>query len=178
MTSRLFSWARLGILAAVMGCSVSVAAAQGEGRYSGDRRGGIATCGNEIFCGGANNNIIRPRGGDAVRRHYDRPVWRGRNDYRPPRYNYKPPRYDYRPYRPRYYDDYYGGSDVYLDFYTPSYRYYDPAPVYPRRYYRRGVVMSAAHIEWCYNRYRTYREWDNTYVPRRGVRAQCISPYS
>ena len=184
MTSRLFSWARIGFLAAILGGTVSAAAAQGEGRYSGDRRGGVATCGNEIFCPGGGGQVLRPRGGgqvfrpggDAVRRHYDRPVYRGRNDYRPPRYNYRPPRYDYRPYRPRYYDDY--NDNVYLDFYGPSYRYYDPAPVYPRRTYRRGIVMSEAHIEWCYNRYRTYRERDNTYVPRRGVRAQCISPYS
>lgn len=187
MTSRLFSWARLGILAAVMGCSISVAAAQGDGRYSGDRRGGIATCGNELWCPGGGSQVLRPRGdsqvfrprGDAVRRHFDREVWRGRNDYRP-RLNYRdhrPYRDDYRPYRPRYYDDY-DGSNVYLDFYAPSYRSYDPGPVYPRRTYRRGVVMSAAHVEWCYNRYRTYRERDNTYVPRRGVRAQCISPYS
>lgn len=41
------------------------------------------------------------------------------------------------------------------------------------RVYRGGD----AHVQWCYDHYRTYRAWDNTYVPRRGIRAQCYSPY-
>lgn len=55
---------------------------------------------------------------------------------------------------PRYYDNYY---------YAP-----------PRRTYRG---LSSAHIRWCSARYRTYRAWDNTYVPRVGYRAVCYSPY-
>ncbi|MFB2550854.1 BA14K family protein [Ensifer soli] len=35
-----------------------------------------------------------------------------------------------------------------------------------------------SHVEWCMNRYRTYRASDNSYVPRAGYRAQCVSPYS
>lgn len=176
MTSRLFSWGGLGVLAAILGLSVSVASAQVDRR---SQRSINPTCANGIYCG-SGRNMPRP-GGDAVRQHFDREVWRGRNDYRP-RNEYRPPRpiyrdyHDYRPYRPRYYD-YDRDTDVYLDFYVPSYRTYDPVPVYPRRAYRR-IVMSQAHVEWCYNRYRTYRERDNTYVPRRGKRAQCISPYS
>jgi len=48
------------------------------------------------------------------------------------------------------------------------------APTYssPRRY-----VGGDAHTNWCYSRYRTYRASDNTYVPRTGVRAECVSPY-
>ena len=48
------------------------------------------------------------------------------------------------------------------------------APTYssPRRY-----VGSDAHTNWCYSRYRSYRASDNTYVPRAGVRAECVSPY-
>ncbi|MGE0280008.1 MAG: BA14K family protein [Rhizobiaceae bacterium] len=172
--ARLLPLFRTGMFAVIFGCVASVGMAD-EGR---DRM--YTICGNNVHCG-SRNDVFRPRGGDAVRRHFDREVWRGRNDYRPQlNYrNHRSYRNHYRPYRPRYYDyDAYDGSNVYLDFYAPSYRYYDPAPVYPRRTYRRGVVMSAAHVEWCYNRYRTYRERDNTYVPRRGVRAQCISPYS
>ena len=44
-----------------------------------------------------------------------------------------------------------------------------------RRYDRR---MDRAHVDWCYDRYRTYRESDDTYVPRAGVRARCNSPYN
>jgi|APFEC2959095136_1045048.scaffolds.fasta_scaffold00075_59 hypothetical protein len=39
----------------------------------------------------------------------------------------------------------------------------------------RGVD---SHAQWCYDRYRTYRASDNTYVPRVGVRAYCNSPYN
>lgn len=34
-----------------------------------------------------------------------------------------------------------------------------------------------AHVEWCYARYRSYREWDNTFQPYNGPRRQCASPY-
>jgi len=54
-----------------------------------------------------------------------------------------------------------------------NYNYYD-AP--PRRYYRTRV--SSAHVQWCYNRYRSYRAWDNTFQPYGGPRQQCWSPYS
>jgi hypothetical protein len=52
--------------------------------------------------------------------------------------------------------------------------YYDrPAP---RRYYRAGR-LSSAHVQWCYNRYRSYRAYDNTFQPYNGPRQQCYSPY-
>ena len=34
-----------------------------------------------------------------------------------------------------------------------------------------------AHVRWCYNRYRSYRAWDNTFQPYGGPRQQCYSPY-
>lgn len=46
-------------------------------------------------------------------------------------------------------------------------------PVYRDRVYRGGN----AHVQWCYDRYRTYRASDNTYVPRVGQRAYCNSPF-
>lgn len=39
-------------------------------------------------------------------------------------------------------------------------------------------AVSSRHVQWCLDRYRTYRASDNTYVPRVGVRAYCNSPYS
>jgi hypothetical protein len=45
---------------------------------------------------------------------------------------------------------------------------------------RGPVVVSAlpaAHVEWCYARYRSYRASDNTFAPRVGIRAACHSPY-
>jgi hypothetical protein len=45
-----------------------------------------------------------------------------------------------------------------------------------RREYRRNY--GRAHVEWCYDRYRSYRASDNTFQPYSGPREQCYSPYS
>lgn len=34
-----------------------------------------------------------------------------------------------------------------------------------------------AHVQWCYDRWRSYRAYDNTYQPNNGPRRQCVSPY-
>ncbi|RUW19780.1 BA14K family protein [Mesorhizobium sp. M4B.F.Ca.ET.215.01.1.1] len=47
----------------------------------------------------------------------------------------------------------------------------------PRRIYRTQR-LSSAHVQWCYDRYRSYRAWDNTFQPYNGPRQQCWSPYS
>jgi len=36
---------------------------------------------------------------------------------------------------------------------------------------------SSAHVNWCANRYRSYRAYDNTFQPYNGPRRQCVSPY-
>jgi hypothetical protein len=36
----------------------------------------------------------------------------------------------------------------------------------------------SAHIQWCHDRYRSYRSSDNTFQPYNGPRQQCNSPYS
>lgn len=65
---------------------------------------------------------------------------------------------------------------------------YRPHNRYDRRYYRPGPVYryrpapiyrgrANAHVRWCYNRYRSYRAYDNTYQPNYGPRRQCYSPY-
>ena len=52
-----------------------------------------------------------------------------------------------------------------------------PEPVYrTRRVYRSAGGSS--HVEWCYNRYRSYRSYDNTFQPYNGSRQQCYSPYN
>lgn len=38
-------------------------------------------------------------------------------------------------------------------------------------------VIGSRHVEWCYDRYRSYRASDNTYQPNSGPRRQCVSPY-
>ena len=59
---------------------------------------------------------------------------------------------------------------------APSYDYYAP------RYYERVVPEPSyryrtAHERWCYEQYRSYRAWDNTFQPYHGPRKQCVSPY-
>lgn len=39
------------------------------------------------------------------------------------------------------------------------------------------VSRGDAHVQWCYDRYRSYRAYDNTFQPYNGPRQQCISPY-
>ncbi|MCV3208424.1 BA14K family protein [Mesorhizobium sp. YC-39] len=39
------------------------------------------------------------------------------------------------------------------------------------------VYRGDAHVQWCYNRYRSYRAYDNTFQPYNGPRQQCYSPY-
>ncbi|MDR6632791.1 hypothetical protein J2X72_001575 [Phyllobacterium sp. 1468] len=115
------------------------------------------------------------------RRHYrgDR-NWNGNRYYRGDRY--------YRGGR------YYGGDRYWYrghrgyNYYRPGYRYYNGAwfplaafgtgvivgsAIAPRPVYRTG----SAHTQWCYNRYRSYRAYDNTYQPNNGPRRQCVSPY-
>lgn len=43
------------------------------------------------------------------------------------------------------------------------------------RYYRGG---GNAHVQWCYDRYRSYRAYDNTFQPYNGPRRSCNSPYN
>jgi len=46
-----------------------------------------------------------------------------------------------------------------------------PPPVYA------PVRLSAAHINWCENRWKSYRVSDNSYQPLNGPRQVCVSPY-
>jgi len=49
-----------------------------------------------------------------------------------------------------------------------------PAPVY-----RGGPAVSlpAAHVQWCSQKYRSYRPADNSFQPYNGPRRECRSPY-
>jgi hypothetical protein len=41
----------------------------------------------------------------------------------------------------------------------------------------RAGRLTAAHIDWCYAHYRSYRAYDNSFQPYNGPREQCLSPY-
>ncbi len=84
----------------------------------------------------------------------------------------------YRGYRG--YRDYRPGYRRYGDFWFPAAAFIAGAAItgaiansQPRVEYRVG----GSHTEWCYNRYRSYRAYDNTFQPYNGPRRQCVSPY-
>jgi hypothetical protein len=95
--------------------------------------------------------------------------WHGGNGWR---YN------NYRPYRNYYYRD----PSIYFGLGLPLYpyaaqQYYGDSGYYaPRRAYR-AARLGSDHVEWCYNRYRSYRAYDNSFQPYNGPRQQCWSPY-
>ena len=46
------------------------------------------------------------------------------------------------------------------------------------RYYNNGYGGGSGHVQWCYDRYRSYRAYDNTYNPGRNrPRRECNSPF-
>jgi hypothetical protein len=115
----------------------------------------------------------------------DRREWRGdnRRDRREWR---REARHDRRDHRRGYYRGYRG-----YDYYRPGYRRYDDGFWYPAGAFVAGAIIGGAianqprvvvreggdHTQWCYNRYRSYRAYDNTFQPNNGPRQQCYSPY-
>lgn len=85
-------------------------------------------------------------------------------------------------------DRWYHGHRGYRDR-RDGYRRHSDGFWYPLAAFGAGAIIGgtiasqpranrvSSHVEWCASRYRTYRASDNTYVPRAGVRAQCVSPY-
>jgi len=98
------------------------------------------------------------RDGRRVERRGDYRYWRGHRGY--------------RYYRPGYRE--------YNGFWFPAAAFITGAIVggaianQPAPVYRGG---GNAHVRWCYNRYRSYRAYDNTFQPYNGPRQQCYSPY-
>jgi len=86
---------------------------------------------------------------------------------------------------------YYNGYRGYR-YYRPGYRYYNdfwfPAAAFLAGALITGAIVNqgprvgygggSAHQQWCYNRYRSYRAWDNTFQPYNGPRRLCYSPYN
>lgn len=108
----------------------------------------------------------------------------GAHPGRPP----APPHHANRPHRPPPpQHGWYNGHRGYRD-YHPGYRRGSDGWWYPLAAFGTGLIIggsianqparySSAHVQWCYDRYKTYRASDNTYAPQVGVRAQCVSPY-
>ena len=70
------------------------------------------------------------------------------------------------------------GFRFYNGFWFPSAAFSFGFSVGRDRDWDRGDRSWARHVDWCYDRYRSYRESDNTFQPYNGPRQECISPYS
>jgi hypothetical protein len=101
---------------------------------------------------------------------------------------------DYRPWQRRgFYRDrdsaYYNGHRGYRE-YRRGYRRHGDF-WFPLAAFAAGAIIAGAiandapppyaggntHVRWCYDRYRSYRAYDNTFQPYNGPRRQCYSPY-
>ncbi|MDX3925581.1 MAG: BA14K family protein [Shinella sp.] len=108
--------------------------------------------------------------------------WRGRRDWSGSRRYWRGRDYGWR-------RGYYRGYRGY-PYYRSGYRYRD-GYWFPLAAFGAGALLGGAiaadrgpvyraggsHAQWCYNRYRSYRAYDNTFQPYNGPRRQCISPY-
>lgn len=71
----------------------------------------------------------------------------------------------------------------------PGYRRHSDGFWYPLAAFGLGAVVGGAiaspapayggdaHVQWCYDHYRSYRASDNTFQPYVGPRKACVSPY-
>lgn len=87
-----------------------------------------------------------------------------------------------------YRQGWYGGHRGYR-YARPGYRRHDNGFWFPLAAFGAGAIIGGAiandraysgggsHVNWCANRYRSYRAYDNTYQPYGGPRRQCYSPY-
>lgn len=83
---------------------------------------------------------------------------------------------------------YWNGHRGYRD-YRPGYRrhgdFWFPLAAFTAGALITGAIVNQAappvsgnsHVQWCYDRYKSYRAWDNTYQPYNGPRRECVSPY-
>jgi hypothetical protein len=121
-----------------------------------------------------------------VRDQYDQRFW--------PRYQRRDMRdgRDFRPVRgemERRGDYYYWQGHRGYSHYRPGYRehngFWFPAAAFIAGAIVGGALNNSqpvyrggdAHVQWCYDRYRSYRASDNSYQPYNGPRRQCQSPY-
>lgn len=75
---------------------------------------------------------------------------------------------------------YYNGYPGYRE-YRRGYRkyrgYYFPEEAFARSSRRVYRDDYDAHVAWCYDHYKSYRERDDTFQPYNGPRKRCNSPY-
>ncbi|HTV68131.1 MAG TPA: BA14K family protein [Rhizobiaceae bacterium] len=116
----------------------------------------------------------------------DREYRRDRRDRREMRRDWRENRRDWREARRderRMYRGYRGYRDWRSGYRRHSDGFWYPAAAFIAGAIITGAITSqsrssgSAHVDWCYDRYRSYRASDNTFQPYNGPRQQCYSPY-
>jgi len=79
-----------------------------------------------------------------------------------------------RSHRLRHHNGYYRSGSNY-HFEQPRVVYREPQP---QLRYEGRISADEAHINWCHDRYRSYRAYDNSFQPYHGGRKQCFSPFN
>ena len=130
--------------------------------------------------------------GNQLNRRWDRDRGRDRDrgwdrDRRSDRWDRRQERRERRAERRADRHGYWRGHRGYRD-YRPGYRrhgdFWFPPAAFIAGAIIGGVIANQpsygggdAHVQWCYDRYRSYRASDNTFQPYNGPRRQCNSPY-
>ena len=196
MRHELHSHLRTGLIALGLLAGLSVPAAAGPAGFvappaqsgaSGFDVTKVASCRGRSRCrmGGiyARNGVGRSGNWNGNRRYYNN-SWNGNGHYRR---HYR--RHRYNNYYNNHYNDYYNGAGIFLGLGALGLGYglgyYNNYPYYNNNYYNnyaprrvyRTQGLSQDHYDWCYNRWLSYRDSDNTYQPNYGGRRQCVSPY-
>ncbi|PBC19498.1 MULTISPECIES: BA14K family protein [unclassified Mesorhizobium] len=106
---------------------------------------------------------------------------------------------DYKPWMNRHFDGnrnfarngdaYWNGHRGYREYHRGYRRhgdYWFPLAAFATGALITGAIVNSennrvsegnAHVQWCYDRYRSYRASDNTFQPNYGPRQECRSPY-
>ncbi len=120
----------------------------GESRYDQWRQGKRQFKGNRDFRGGRN----------FARNNNDGPYWNGHRGSR----------------------HYRNGYRRHGDFWFPAGAFIAGALItgaIVNNNNQNRVYQGNSHVQWCYDRYRSYRASDNTFQPNYGPREECNSPY-
>ena len=130
--------------------------------------------GNRSFGNRSFGNRSRHFSGDRGFRHYSRNSYHRDNGNRFGYYNgYQGSRYYHRGWR-NHNGFFYPGAAFLGGVVVGSLldRGYDDG------YAVRRSSYGNSHVRYCYDRYRSYRAYDNSFQPYNGPRQQCYSPYS
>ncbi len=140
-----------GLCATIAACSVA-AGTIGTASAASTRIPGISVSDSAV-------EQVHYTGNKRFKRRNGHVYWNGHRGYRDRRRGY------------RYYNGYWFPAAAFLGGVIIGNAINQPRPVY------RHGDWYRLHVEWCDDRYRSYRVSDDTFQPYHGPRRRCNSPY-